>query len=100
MSRKAFETEFALNTTIRADDDGKESKYLESTKNLWTTYGTDNTNFLLARYYLVGCRRRADENKCWAGSFDDFEQRDDDPNDGEDLGIEDGEEGEQEEETA
>lgn len=98
MSVSLFNTKYKFGTTIKADDDAREEKYLESIKDVWTKTSVANQNLLEAKYYLSGCRRSANENGTWDGHFDHLEPQENDSDYGEDLG-DDYEEEEGEEET-
>lgn len=83
-----FNKKYDFNTTIKADDNERESKFLDSVKDLWMSSSVANQNLQEAKYYLRGCRRSANDSGTWAGRFDKFEPEENDSDYGEDLGDE------------
>lgn len=80
-----FNKKYDFNTTIKADDNERESKFLDSVKDLWMSSSVAYQNLQEAKYYLKGCRRSANESGTWAGRFDTFEPEENDSDYGEYL---------------
>lgn len=85
MSVSMFNKKYDFNTTIKADDNERESKFLDSVKDLWMSCSVAYQNLQEAKYYLKGCRRSANESGTWAGRFDTFEPEENDSDYGEYL---------------
>jgi hypothetical protein len=96
MSVSMFNSKYDFKTTIKADDNGRERKFLDSVKDIWVKNGSEMQSFLEAKYYLRGARRSANESLTWAGKFGSLEPEENDSEYGEDLGDEE-DEGEEEE---
>jgi hypothetical protein len=96
MSVSMFNSKYDFKTTIKADDNGRERKFLDSVKDIWVKNGSEMQSFLEAKYYLRGARRSANESLTWAGKFDSLEPEENDSDYGEDLGYE--EEGDEQDE--